>query len=45
MKYMNIVRAFGAIAIGVSGALSIFGQADLAQVMMLFGTAAAAPQQ
>lgn len=43
MKYISYIRAFGAVAIGLSGAASIFGYTDVASVLMLFGTAAATP--
>lgn len=44
-KALLFARVFGALAIGASGVLSALGYQDWAQITMILGTAAAAPEQ
>lgn len=43
MNLLNLARIVGAIAIGLSGALHVLGQPDIANALMVLGSGAAAP--
>lgn len=43
MNLLTLARVVGAVAIGLSGALHVLGQTEIANALMVLGTGAAAP--
>lgn len=43
MNILKLARILGALAIGLSGALQVLGQPEMAAALMVLGTGAAAP--